>query len=546
MSGPTVGELLLARAGDEHPGLVFEGASWTWAGHVRASAQRAAWLAASRRPGPFHVGVLLDNVPEFTFLLGAAALGGATIVGLNRTRRGAELARDIRHTHCQVVLTEELYLPLLDGVPDLPPVVTVDGSDYPNLLADFDGAAVPGRLPPADALFMLIFTSGTTGAPKAVRCSQGTVGLRAARMAATTGMTAADTVYIAMPMFHSNSIVAGWGPALAGGATMVLKRRFSASEFLDDVRAGGVTYTNYVGKPLSYILATPPRPDDADNPLRLAYGNEASDHDIAAFARRFGTRVVDAFGSTEGGARFYRTPQTPPGSLGLARGDVRILDPDTVVERPPARFDEGGRLLNALEAVGEIVNFDGAGTFEGYYNNDEATRLRLRDGRYHSGDLGYRDEAGFFYFAGRSQEWLRVDGENLAVAPIERILSRHPDVVLAAVYAVPDPVAGDQVMAALVLREGRPFDPEGFAAWFAGQPDAGTKWAPTFVRIADRLPQTATNKVVKAPLAAQRWTCDDPVWWRPPRAAAYRPLGPADLAEIRARFVAQGRLNLVA
>ncbi|MER7007861.1 long-chain-fatty-acid--CoA ligase [Dactylosporangium sp. NPDC000555] len=545
MSEPTVGELLLARAGDDRTGLRFEGASWTWDEHVRASAQRAAWLAGSRRPGPFHVGVLLDNVPEFSLMLGAAALGGSTVVGLNRTRRGAELARDIWHTDCQVVLTEERYLPLLDGVPGLPPVVTIDGSAYPKLLAEHEGAPIPDRLPPADALFMLIFTSGTTGAPKAVRCTQGTVGLRAARMAVTTGMTTQDTVYIAMPMFHSNSIVAGWGPALAGGATMVLKRRFSASEFVDDVRAYGVTYTNYVGKPLSYILATPPGPDDADNPLRLAYGNEASEHDIAEFARRFDTEVVDAFGSTEGGARFYRTPETPSGSLGLARGDVRIVDPDTVAERPRAVFDAGGRLRNPLEAVGEIVNFDGPGTFEGYYNNDEATALRLRDGRYHSGDLGYRDEAGFFYFAGRSQEWLRVDGENLAVAPIERVLARHPDVVLAAVYAVPDPVAGDQVMTALVLHEGRPFDPEGFAAWFAVQPDTGTKWAPAFVRVAERLPQTATNKVVKATLAMQRWNCADPVWWCPPRSAGYRRLEAADVEAIRARFAAHGRERLL-
>ena len=118
------------------------------------------------------------------------------------------------------------------------------------------------------------------------------------------------------------------------------------------------------------------------------------------------------------------------------------------------RFDERGRLLNAEEAIGELVSKGGGAGFEGYWRNDEAQRTRLREGWYWTGDLAYRDEKGFFYFAGRDHDWLRVDGENFASAPIERILQRHPDVALAAVYAVPDPVVGDQVMAAVQLRPG--------------------------------------------------------------------------------------------
>ena len=113
-----------------------------------------------------------------------------------------------------------------------------------------------------------------------------------------------------------------------------------------------------------------------------------------------------------------------------------------------------GRLLNADEAIGEIVNST-RGTFEGYWNNPEANAERMRDGAYWTGDLGYRDDDGYFYFAGRSADWIRVDGENFAGAPVERILSRFAGVVLAAVYAVPDPVVGDQVMAALAARRRR-------------------------------------------------------------------------------------------
>jgi fatty-acyl-CoA synthase len=141
------------------------------------------------------------------------------------------------------------------------------------------------------------------------------------------GLTAADTVYVSMPMFHSNAIMAGWAVGLAAGAAIALRRRFSASGFLTDVRAFGATYANYVGKPLSHVLATPARPDDADNPLRIAYGNEGAPSDLARFAKRFGCRVIDGFGSTEGGVAVSRTPDTPPGALGRLADGVAVLNP---------------------------------------------------------------------------------------------------------------------------------------------------------------------------------------------------------------------------
>ena len=135
--------------------------------------------------------------------------------------------------------------------------------------------------------------------------------------------------------------------------------RFSASGFLPDVRAAGATYFNYVGKPLSYILATPEQPDDADNPLVRAFGNEGSADDVARFAERFGVAVTDSYGSTEGGATVARTPDTPPGALGRAPDGTVVLDPATGEECPTARFDEQGRLLNAEEAIGELVSKTG-------------------------------------------------------------------------------------------------------------------------------------------------------------------------------------------
>jgi fatty-acyl-CoA synthase len=324
-----------------------------------------------------------------------------------------------------------------------------------------------------------------------------------------------------MPLFHSNAVLAGLAPALASGATLALARRFSASRFLDDVRAHGATYMNYVGKPLAYLLATPERPDDADNPLRVAFGNEASDRDIREFGRRFGCRVVDGFGSTETAIIITRTEDTPLGSIGQPWDGVAVYDRATGAECPRAVFDAHGRVTNLDEAVGELVNTTGAGFFAGYYNDEAATAERMAGGMYWSGDLAYRDRDGFVYLAGRTSDWLRVDGENLAAAPIEAILLRHPDISQAAVYGVPDPRVGDQLMAALVLNDGADLGPGELAEFLAAQPDLSTKAWPRYVRIAAALPSTATNKVLKRELVQQGVDTTDRTWERGERDHLY-------------------------
>jgi fatty-acyl-CoA synthase len=508
-AGPgTVTGLLLAQAGSSHPGLCFEDRRWTWREHVRECARYAAALRARRQAGaPFHVGVLADNVPEFSFLLGGCAFAGAVLVALNPARRGNALGSDVARTDCQYVLAEPQYAALLPAMNV--PVLPLDGLELPEH-APLDVAPAA-----AEDLLMLIFTSGTSGEPKAVRCTHGKIAVPGQMLASRFRLTTADTVYVSMPMFHSNAIMAGWAVGLAAGAALALRRRFSASAFLSDVRSFGATYANYVGKPLSYVLATPARPGDADNPLRIAYGNEGAPDDLARFAGRFGCQVIDGFGSSEGGVAISRTPGTPAGALGSLADGVAVLDPETGRRCPPARFGPAGELLNPAEAVGELVNTRGAGLFAGYYNDAEADASRMRDGMYWSGDLGYADSRGFCWFAGRAGEWLRVDGENLGTAPIERALRQHPAIAETAVYGVPDPLVGDQIMACIVLRDGASLTPAEFGTFLAAQGEIGPRQHPRFVRVAGQLPRTATFKVLTRVLAADRWHTGDPVWWRP-------------------------------
>lgn len=232
----------------------------------------------------------------------------------------------------------------------------------------------------------------------------------------------------------------------------------------------------------------------------------------------------------------------PAGSLGRARDEnTVVLDPATEEECPPAEFDATGHLTNPDQAIGEFVNKAGLTSFEGYYKNDEANAQRSRHGWFWSGDLGYRDREGFFYFAGRDYDWLRVDGENFAAAPIERILLRFPDMLLVAVYAVPDPRVGDQVMATIQLRDNHLFDPIAFDAFLRAQPDLGTKWTPKFVRLTDEFPMTQTNKIQKRQLRSQLWTTSDPIWWKADKGQPYSPFSAEDADRLRTSFERSGR-----
>ncbi len=547
----TFADLLRAHISDpataSRPFLRFEDQTLTFADTARAAARYANLFLAHRDPKhPFHVGLLLENRPEFVLSQLGAAMAGAVIVGLNPTRRGAPLARDVEHSDCQLVVTEEKFAGALAEA------LATPGAPAPRVVVAEDGlaealAAQPETDPACpvddDDLCLIVFTSGTTSGPKGVLRSHGKLTMMSqGAVFMVAQATADDVVYCAMPLFHANAQILALGVALAAGGTLVLARRFHKSRFLDDVRRYGCTLFNYVGSPLAYIMDTPARPDDADNPLRLAYGNEGPRQYLDAFAARFGCRVIDSYGASEVGVTFTRSDGDPPGALGVAGPGVAILDEEGN-ECPHARFDAQGRLANAAEAIGEIVNTSGTGLFEGYYKNEEATQARTRGGRFHTGDLGYRDEAGYIYFAGRDIEWLRVDGENFLARPVELILQRHPDVFMVAVYGVPDAEAGDRVMAALALRDGAVFDPDAFARFLDAQPDLSAKWRPTWVRIVPELQRSETNKVMKRELQRAGFLAVDgpePLWWQPRGATTFTRFGAAELATLRAQFERAG------
>src|SRR5699024_2568180 len=300
MQHETFGDILLERSTDDHTGLLFEDSSWTWREFVAESAVRAEILGLwstefsdhyAGRPERYrrlHVGILLENVPEYLFVLCGAALAGVTVIGINPTRRGTELAADIRSVDCDVIVTDGEGRLLLDGLETgVAAIHDIDSELWQRLLTDHREAtpalAEDARDP--EALLALLFTSGSTGAPKAVMCSTG----RLAMLGTVhyRNLVRDDVAYSAMPLFHGNALFAAFAPCAYVGSTFALRRKFSASGFLPDVLRFGATYVNYVGRSLSYILAQPERPEESQTKLRIVFGTEASVHDRAEFERRF-------------------------------------------------------------------------------------------------------------------------------------------------------------------------------------------------------------------------------------------------------------------
>ncbi len=241
----------------------------------------------------------------------------------------------------------------------------------------------------------------------------------------------------------------------------------------------------------------------------------------------------------------------PLGALGRPerrrrRGGRRPRRPAT--ECPPAELGDDGRLLNAGEAIGEIVGRNGLSPFEGYYANPEADAERGRDGWYWTGDLGYRDDDGTFYFAGRTADWLRVDGENFAAGPVERILGRFPGVAAVVVYGVPDPRTGDQVMAALELDAGVAFDPAAFAAFLADAARPGHQVGAALRAHRRRHPGHRHRQGrPQAAARASAGTTGDPVWWRPETGDAVPSGSPTTTSPSCARaFAEAGREGMLA
>jgi crotonobetaine/carnitine-CoA ligase len=340
-------------------------------------------------------------------------------------------------------------------------------------------------------LCAIIYTSGTTGPSKGVMMPHAHAHYTAEGTAHLTRLTEADAYFVATPLSHANAPLMQVYPALLRGGRAVICPRFSASEWLDQIRAAGATATNLLGVMMEFVFRQPPRPDDRDHRLRVVLGQPAPAAIAEAFRRRFGIeRVLEYYGMTEIGI----VTMTPwdgarPGSCGVAVADwyeLRIADPETDEPLPPGRVGE----LLVRPRIPFAFN-------QGYWRMPDRTLEALRNVWYHTGDALRRDADGYYYFVDRMRDVIRRRAENIAPYDLERVVAEHPDVAECAAVAVPSDLPGgeDEVKLALVLREGAALDPEAFLGWCEARLPYFA--VPRFLEVLPALPRTPSNKVQK-------------------------------------------------
>ena len=565
--------------------------SWTF-GEYRAECLRFARFLTQRlgevsdaRPG--HVAMLLENHLELLALYGGCGYAGLTLFGINTGLQGDTLAGVINQSRARLLVVDELLLPNLDrvrgqleGLADADVLVLARGEgvdpavDLRDRLDEEVGpvGSVTESPEPVDPTtnLVVIYTSGTTGLPKGINNNHMKLMLIGNVVSGNLGLGEEDCGYACMPLFHSNALFLGFQPALVAGASIALRERFSAGNFVPDVLRHGVTYWNYVGEPVHYILGALEREHGGDeskivaevaghpkNQLRWALGNGASPPDIDTFTRWLGLEdMLELYGSTEAAISTFRRKGDPRGSVGqITDPNVRILD-EMGRECASAVLDADGKLVNYAEAVGEICRVaPDTSLFQGYFDNEDANASKYREGVYHSGDLGHileRDGARYLYFDGRTDDWIRKDGENFSAAQVARLLQEHEDVVLAAAYGVPCPVSDEWVMGALKLREGASFDPQAFFDFCERQIAGGgmdRKWFPDFVRVVEEFPYTQTQKILVRTLKQQHFDPDridaEPLFFRRRGDTTYRVFDGGEWSTLRGEFEKAERVELL-
>ena len=366
-------------------------------------------------------------------------------------------------------------------------------------------SVMPAARPQERDAVAFMYTSGSTGRPKAVIHSHYTAVAQAEAVCTRMGYDREDRLLTVFPLFHGNALVWSALAAVWAGARVIIHRRFSASGFWPSVRRHGATEVNLLLGAINMLLAQPARPDDADNPIRLVLAN-VTEPIYREFRARFAVDIVSTWALAEGPLGTMTAPGHGyrAGEIGWPMGsdnEVRVVDEND----QPVPDGELGELVQRNRAM-----------MLGYYKNDAETARVLHGGWVHSGDLGYRDAEGLFYFIGRRKNVIRRAGENVSGEEVEECLQSHPAVEEAAVIAVPDAMRGEEVKAHIVLRSGQLLTPQEVVAWCAER--LSNFKIPRYVEFVSELPRTGPLKIDRSALAAH--TTLHPGWDRTTQAPA--------------------------
>ena len=546
---------LAAEHGDA-PALLSERECFTYRELVERSHQYARWaLEQGIRKGDA-VGLLMTNRPEyFALWLGITSVGGVVAL-LNTNLVGTSLAHCINLVGpTQMIVTEEFVGPLTSALPELTvsPTIWIHGADdarFPRIdpqIARQSGASLDGgerRPPTIEDRALFIFTSGTTGLPKAAHVSHARVLQWSRWFAGMMDAQPTDRMYNCLPMYHSIGGVLVPGATLVGGGSVVIREKFSVSEFWNDVTRWDCTMFQYIGEFCRYLLHAAPSSKDVNHRIRLACGNGMAPDVWDEFKDRFRIpRILEFYASTEGGVSLFNV-EGKRGAIGrippyLSHRFSPALVQFDVESGEPVR-DAGGFCIpcapnEAGEVLGKMVDdLSGVGTrFEGYTDKQASEKKILRnvfkpgDSWVRTGDLMRKDEKGFFYFVDRIGDTFRWKGENVATSEVSEAICAFSGIQHANVYGVTISAAeGRAGMAAIVADPG--LDLVALRRHLTERLPSYAR--PVFLRIRNEIETTGTFKYSKADLVRQGYdpaALTDVLYFDDPDLRAFVPLDQA-------------------
>lgn len=519
-------ERLAAVHGDA-PALCSQHGTLTYSGLARAASQYARWgLAAGLEPADVVCLLSPNSVDYMAIWLGLTRIG-VTVALLNTHLAGPLLAHSIHAVAPrQVIADASLCEALLAVRPQLPATLQLlahGAGEHGLPRLDLQVAQMPAeplsegehQPPSLEDRALYIYTSGTTGLPKAANVSHHRLMQWSHWFAGMMDTRPGDRMYNCLPMYHSVGGVVATGATLVGGGTVIVRERFSASDFWRDVVAERCTLFQYIGELCRYLLAAPAHPDEARHTLRLCCGNGLQAQVWEPFVQRFRIpQILEYYAATEGSFSLYNC-EGRPGAIGRIppflrhRMPVALVQHDVQTGEP--RRDAAGRCVSCAtgetgEALGQISGGDASGRFEGYADAAASERKILRDvlapgdAWFRTGDLMRQDAQGYFYFVDRIGDTFRWKGENVSTTEVTAVVSACPGVVLAAVYGVTVPGAEGRAGMAAVMADEQ-FSLSAFRQHLSACLPEYAR--PLFLRIVPQIDVTETFKLKKQELMAQ-------------------------------------------
>ncbi len=436
------------------------------------------------------VAVILPNIPETIYAWFALARLGAVMVPINPALVPPEVEPLLRSLDVTGMIGDAKTISTYGECLDLRARVVVGQGEVAGAIRFAapprpTAPVLPRRGSPED-LLTILQSSGTTGQTKSAGLTHLSYVRPALEFVRWMEVVPSDRFLGCLPLFHMAG-QAFAASAVAGGASLVLVSSFRAHRFWEQVRTHGITVVRHLGEMLAVLCRQPAQPDDLHHPLRALYGGGARPDVIEEFERRFGISVVEGYGLTETNTVLRNElRQRRPGSVGrpLPYAEVRIADEQGIALSP--------------RQFGEIQVRHDPAMMPGYVGPADLNAVSYIDGWFRTGDLGYQDEQGYFYFTGRQKDIIRRRGENIHPCSIETVLDRHPAVATSAVVGVPDEFGGEEVKAYLICRPDASLGVEDLVSWCRS-------WLadfeiPRYFEICADLPRTATNKINKSQL----------------------------------------------